>query len=211
MPRVNDTRISHDSRKPGPSDNKNLAKDIFFRDSGLSTLNFLASRTPFFSHPKHPSLNQFFFAEAMTMKIANKPNATEPREPASISAENSKAHSLFDVKEKDRASSGASPEMDQESAGSSEEAESPRSVGRWKRSKKDELVHSQILRIREEDSHLGEDMIGESDLMTIGVKEKLVAASRVRVTSPSLDVVFFSRPILPCSPLGGKTSLKAMH
>ncbi|CAB4275046.1 unnamed protein product [Prunus armeniaca] len=48
-------------------------------------------------------------------------------------------------------------EMEQDSAGSSEEMESPRSVGRWRRrAKRAGCVHSQILRIREEDAHLGE-------------------------------------------------------
>ncbi|BFG35321.1 hypothetical protein CerSpe_215950 [Prunus speciosa] len=44
-----------------------------------------------------------------------------------------------------------------EHRGSSEEMESPRSVGRWRqRAKREGSVHSQILRIREEDAHLGE-------------------------------------------------------
>ncbi|PQP94968.1 uncharacterized protein Pyn_29402 [Prunus yedoensis var. nudiflora] len=47
--------------------------------------------------------------------------------------------------------------MEQDSGGSSEEMESPRSVGRWsRRAKREGSVHSQILRIREEDAHLGE-------------------------------------------------------
>ena len=81
-----------------------------------------------------------------TMKI-NEPNQTHSREVSLDVADNSKAHSvLFDVKEKVRFLSAGSPEMDQESVGSSEETESPRSVGRWRR-KKDEFVHSQVLRI----------------------------------------------------------------
>lgn len=90
----------------------------------------------------------------------------------------------------------AEPETDQESGGSSEEMESPKSVGQWRR-KKAAYVHSQILRIREEDSHLGDDF-GESLIVANGV------------ISP-LDVVIFARPILPCSPLGGKTAVKASH
>ncbi|KAF3444780.1 hypothetical protein FNV43_RR14473 [Rhamnella rubrinervis] len=87
------------------------------------------------------------------------------------------------------------PETDQESGASSEEMESPKSVGQWRRKKVD-YVHNQILRIREEDSHLGDDF-AES---LICAKDKVAN----RVISP-LGVVIFTRPILPCSPLGGKT------
>ncbi|PQQ20394.1 uncharacterized protein Pyn_32675 [Prunus yedoensis var. nudiflora] len=53
-------------------------------------------------------------------------------------------------------------EMEQDSGGSSEEMESPRSVGRWRRkAKREGSVHSQILRIREEDAHLGESTNSE--------------------------------------------------
>ncbi|PON67329.1 hypothetical protein TorRG33x02_265020 [Trema orientale] len=90
---------------------------------------------------------------------------------------------------------------EQESGESSEEVESPRSVGRWRR-----LVHSQILRIREEDSHLGEDF-GERETFSANITNNNNNNNRVS----SLDVVFFSRPILPCSPLGGKTTVKALH
>ncbi|KAI8533919.1 hypothetical protein RHMOL_Rhmol10G0048000 [Rhododendron molle] len=79
-----------------------------------------------------------------------------------------------------------SGETDQESVGSPEEAESPRLVariGRWT-AKKIARVHSQILRIREEDSHIGEDL-GEGCPRTV-------------------DVVIFSKPILPASPLSGR-------
>lgn len=93
------------------------------------------------------------------------------------------------------------PETDQESGGSSEEMESPKSVGQWRR-KKAAYVHNQILRIREEDSHLGDDF-AES---LISAKDKVANG----VISP-LDVVIFARPILPCSPLGGKTGVKALH
>ncbi|KAF7130632.1 hypothetical protein RHSIM_Rhsim10G0040300 [Rhododendron simsii] len=79
-----------------------------------------------------------------------------------------------------------SGETDQESVGSSEEAESPRSVARIRRwaAKKIAHVHSQILRIREEDSHIGEDL-GEG-------------------CPHMVDVVIFSKPILPASPLSGR-------
>ncbi|KAJ4973189.1 hypothetical protein NE237_006363 [Protea cynaroides] len=53
------------------------------------------------------------------------------------------------------------------------------------------FVQAQILKIREEDSHLGED------------KEKLAV---FHLTSR-----FILRPILPCSPLGGKTAIKTRH
>lgn len=79
-----------------------------------------------------------------------------------------------------------SGETDQESVGSSEEAESLRTVariGRWA-AKKIAHVHSQILRIREEDSHMGEDL-GEG-------------------CPHIVDVVIFSKPILPASPLSGR-------
>ncbi|KAH7532633.1 uncharacterized protein LOC132803407 [Ziziphus jujuba] len=91
-------------------------------------------------------------------------------------------------------------ETDQESGGSSEEMESPKSVGQWRR-KKLAYVHSQILKIREEDSHLGEDIYG-----SLSANDQVANG----VISP-LDVVIFARPILPCSPLGGKTAVKALH
>ncbi|XP_004304312.1 PREDICTED: uncharacterized protein LOC101296308 [Fragaria vesca subsp. vesca] len=89
---------------------------------------------------------------------------------------------------------------DDDSAGSSEEMDSPRSVqGRWRRSalKKVAYVHSQILRIREEDSHLGESS-------AFGAKEKVAHAVASRV-----DVVLLARPVLPCSPL--RNTVNALH
>ncbi|KAJ7970969.1 Integrin beta-like protein [Quillaja saponaria] len=82
-------------------------------------------------------------------------------------------------------------ETDQESGGSSEETESPKSVtkvrGPWKN--KVAFVHSQILRIREEDSHFGEEF-----------------GDKVATFASPLEVVLFSRPTsLPSSPLSGKT------
>ncbi|KAM5581430.1 hypothetical protein ABKV19_010582 [Rosa sericea] len=93
---------------------------------------------------------------------------------------------------------------DDDSAGSSEEMESPRSVqGRWRRrrsssenKKKAAYVHSQILRIREEDSQLGESYFG--------AKEKVAHAVASRV-----DVVILARPVLPSSPL--KNTVNALH
>ncbi|KAK9272897.1 hypothetical protein L1049_003276 [Liquidambar formosana] len=95
-------------------------------------------------------------------------------------------------------------ETDQESGGSEEEFESPKSVakvGRWR--KRVACVHSQVARIREEDSHLGED-IGEG----LSAKDKI--ASGHHVASP-MDFVLFSRPILPSSPLSGKTPVRRLH
>ncbi|KAM6550000.1 hypothetical protein CsatB_021676 [Cannabis sativa] len=94
---------------------------------------------------------------------------------------------------------------EQESGESSEEIESPRSVGGFsgRRNKQKELVHSQILRIREEDLHLGEDL-GESNNSNISINN----------SGFSLNVVVFSRPILPCSPLGGGNpdkNVRALH
>ncbi|KAF5725365.1 hypothetical protein HS088_TW23G00086 [Tripterygium wilfordii] len=93
-------------------------------------------------------------------------------------------------------------EADMESGGSSEEVESPKSVAiRGRRRGK---VRSQVVKIIEEDSHLGED-----------IREGLSAKDRIgagfcndnrSVRRPVLDFVILSRPILPSSPLGGKTS-----
>ncbi|CAL5325073.1 unnamed protein product [Camellia sinensis] len=97
----------------------------------------------------------------------------------------------------------AEVETDQESIGSSEEIESPRSVsklGQWT-PKKVFHVHSQILRIREEDLHIGED-IGEG----LSAKDKISGNHHHhQLASSHVDVVLFSRPILPASPLSGKT------
>ncbi|XVF14247.1 hypothetical protein REPUB_Repub09cG0041800 [Reevesia pubescens] len=98
------------------------------------------------------------------------------------------------------------PVMEVESGESStEEAEmeSPRSVV-VPLKKKVETVHSQVLRIREEESHLGEDFVGgdkenKNDVMCGGFHEN----RRRRV-----NVVLVSRPILPCSPLSGKNNVK---
>ncbi|KAI3417158.1 uncharacterized protein J3R85_014631 [Psidium guajava] len=92
---------------------------------------------------------------------------------------------------------------DTESGGSSGEMESPRSLaGKWMRraEKKLAYLHSQVLRIREEDLHLGED-IGEG----LSSKDKVSGGATVAAASRD-DIVVLSRPILPCSPLSGKAS-----
>jgi hypothetical protein len=87
-----------------------------------------------------------------------------------------------------------------------ETEESPKSVGKWGK-----YVHSQILRIREEDLHLGEDF-------SLGVKEN----GHLSVlhhhhhhhdhVDAQMDVVILSKPILPNSPLSRKTTtVKALH
>ncbi|KAA8530349.1 hypothetical protein F0562_005058 [Nyssa sinensis] len=94
-------------------------------------------------------------------------------------------------------------ETDQESIGSCEEMESPRSVakvGQWT-AKRIAYMHSQILRIREEDSHIGED-IDEY----LSAKDKLAGH---HVTS-HMDVILVSRSILPASPLSDKTAIKTV-
>ncbi|XP_030513213.2 uncharacterized protein LOC115727187 [Rhodamnia argentea] len=95
---------------------------------------------------------------------------------------------------------------DTESGGSSEEMESPRSLaGKWMRraEKKLACLHSQVLRIREEDLHLGED-IGEG----LSSKDKVSSSATVAAASRD-DIVVLSRSILPCSPLSGK--VKPIH
>lgn len=94
---------------------------------------------------------------------------------------------------------------DQESGGSEEEFESPKSVakvGKWTRNIA--CLHSQVLRIREEDLHLGED-IGEG----LSAKDKVSGHHHHHHVGSRMDVVLLSRPILPSSPLSGKTSIRA--
>ncbi|PIN16305.1 hypothetical protein CDL12_11041 [Handroanthus impetiginosus] len=88
----------------------------------------------------------------------------------------------------------AAAEMDTDSnASSAEEVESPKSVvQKLKRRSVKVRVHSQVLRIRAEDSHLGKD-IGEGNL---SLKDKFGVT----------QFMVFSRPILPASPLSGRTS-----
>ncbi|CAK7323026.1 unnamed protein product [Dovyalis caffra] len=75
------------------------------------------------------------------------------------------------------------------------------------------LKHSQVLRIREEDSHLGEERLSAAKEMIrkalIGnLEESFGVAPHA---AAAVDVIFLSRPILPCSPLSGKTTIKALH
>lgn len=113
-------------------------------------------------------------------------------------------------------------ETDQESTGSSEDVESPRSVvakmKKWPNSLANKnvnlYVHSQILRIREEDSHIGEDIA--ENLSTIGA-----AMNNNKFASDESDDdhryhhvdvwIFLQRPILPASPLSGKTIKSEFH
>ncbi|CAN4079367.1 unnamed protein product [Withania somnifera] len=58
-------------------------------------------------------------------------------------------------------------------------------------------IHNQIMRIREEDSQLGED-----------IAKKL----RERIVDQDVASVFImSRPMLPASPLSGKTAIKSAN
>ncbi|EOY03429.1 hypothetical protein QUC31_017725 [Theobroma cacao] len=87
------------------------------------------------------------------------------------------------------------------------ESESPRSVV-MEMKKKVERVHSQILRIREEESHLGEDFVGgdkknKNDVVCGGGGEDFHEKRRRRV-----NVLVVSRPVLPCSPLSGKNNVR---
>ncbi|XP_052191217.1 uncharacterized protein LOC127800565 [Diospyros lotus] len=99
-------------------------------------------------------------------------------------------------------------ETDQESFASSEEMdESPRSVAKFRRwtPKKTAYVHSQVLRIREEDLHLGEDIEAR-----VSAKNKLSSVHGGHHHHPHLvalhvNATLFSRPILPASPLRGKS------
>lgn len=94
-------------------------------------------------------------------------------------------------------------EVDQESGGSSTEeveSESPKSVANFGRKKIGGFVHSQVLRVKEEELLLREDI--DSD------RKKSDCYQERHV-----NVVVFARPILPSSPLSGKSasssSLKA--
>ncbi|KAG8489606.1 hypothetical protein CXB51_017614 [Gossypium anomalum] len=90
----------------------------------------------------------------------------------------------------------------EESSTEEAEVESPRSVV-VEMKKKVERVHSQVLRIREEESHLGEDLVGrnkenENDVVVVvrgGFHEKRRRAVNV---------------VLACSPLSGKNNVKRL-
>ena len=95
-----------------------------------------------------------------------------------------------------------------ESSTEEAEVESPRSVvvAPVQMKKKVERVHSQVLRIREEESHLGEDFVGgdkdnKNDVVFGGFHEN-------RRRRGGVNVVLVSRPILPWSPLSGKNNVK---
>ncbi|KAJ4707469.1 Integrin beta-like protein [Melia azedarach] len=103
-------------------------------------------------------------------------------------------------------------EADQESGGSSTEeaeaeVESPKSVAKFGRKKFGRFVHSQILRVKEEELLLKEDIDGEGCLNNKERKKSDCYQER------HVNVIVFARPILPSSPLSGKsttsTSLKA--
>ncbi|KAH1128999.1 hypothetical protein J1N35_000377 [Gossypium stocksii] len=89
----------------------------------------------------------------------------------------------------------------EESSTEEAEVESPRSVVVVEMRKKVERVHSQVLRIREEESHLGEDLVGrdkqnENDVVVVvrgGFHEKRRRGVNV---------------VLACSPLSGKNNVK---
>ncbi|WCJ20783.1 hypothetical protein M5689_002990 [Euphorbia peplus] len=89
-------------------------------------------------------------------------------------------------------------EADVASESGSEEysGESPRSVGKWRVNKLG-VVHNQVLKIMEEDSHLGEDIIKDN-----------IINGQIRFVSSAVDVMLSSRLILPSSPLSGKTPVK---
>ncbi|OMP10133.1 hypothetical protein COLO4_04788 [Corchorus olitorius] len=92
------------------------------------------------------------------------------------------------------------------------EAESPRSVvavAEIKNYKKAERVHSQVLRIREEDSHLGEDFFGDDKEISNNNKNDGICGGfrpRCRVV---VSFTRLTRPILPCSPLSGKNNVQS--
>lgn len=105
---------------------------------------------------------------------------------------------------------GDKTEADQKSSGSSENIQSPRSVvavlRRWPTStaiNKDMKmnVHSQVLKIREEDSHIGED-----------VAVYLSTEKSNDCQYQNMDLWILSdRPILPASPLSRKADKSADH
>ncbi|KAL5807749.1 hypothetical protein ACOSQ3_028440 [Xanthoceras sorbifolium] len=95
-----------------------------------------------------------------------------------------------------------SAEEAEESGGSStEEVESPKSVAGFARKKMvGRFMHSQILRVKEEEMMFFAEDIGKSSL------NKETSSETDRYPKRSLDVVVFSRPMLPYSPLSGKTA-----
>ena len=96
-----------------------------------------------------------------------------------------------------------------ESSTEEAEVESPRSVV-VQMKKKVERVHSQLLRIREEDSHLGEDFIGgdKENKNHVVCKGGVGGGGFHEKRRRRVNVVLVSRQILPCSPLSGKNNVK---
>ncbi|KAK3212735.1 hypothetical protein Dsin_017441 [Dipteronia sinensis] len=81
-------------------------------------------------------------------------------------------------------------EADESGGSSTEEVESPKSVARIARKKVvEQFMHNQILRVKEEEMMFYTEETPETD----------------RYPKRHVDVVVFSRQILPCSPLSGKT------
>lgn len=99
---------------------------------------------------------------------------------------------------------------DQESGGSSEEFESPKSVAKVRKwTKNIACVHSQVLRIREEDLHLGEDMGKVFSAKDKVSSRHVVVSGHHHHVASHMDVVLLSRPILPSSPLSRKTPFRS--
>lgn len=63
--------------------------------------------------------------------------------------------------------------------------------------KMDAYIHTQIMRIRAEDSQLGEDIAKK-------LRQKVV-------DQDVASVLMLSRPMLPASPLSGKTAIKSAN
>ncbi|KAE8672407.1 Ribosomal protein S4 [Hibiscus syriacus] len=84
------------------------------------------------------------------------------------------------------------------------ELESPRSVVVQMKKKAETLVlHSQVLRIREEDSHLGEDFIAATNNNQVVLGGDAVGGvmSENNTGPRRVNVILASKPILPSSPL----------
>ncbi|OIT22597.1 hypothetical protein A4A49_56222 [Nicotiana attenuata] len=69
---------------------------------------------------------------------------------------------------------------------------------KWSEKKMSAYIHSQIMQIREEDLQLGED-----------IAKKL--RQRVVDQDVASSVMLLSRPMLPASPLSGKTAIKSAN
>ncbi|OWM69752.1 uncharacterized protein LOC116194205 [Punica granatum] len=115
---------------------------------------------------------------------------------------------------------GGEAETDTESGGSStEEGESPRSVTMWRRRKAAAAtatatagaLHSQVLKVMEEDLHLGDDAVGFSGREYDSGKS--ANGKNDCVSYPFHQILILSRPGLPCSPLSGKggSAVKTTH